>query len=195
MNLNRSRAAALFAGFALGALATPAGAQSVTVFGNGAAQECYQAALYSDDSIDAVQTCDYALDNEALTRRDRAATHINRGVVLVARRSFQEAFDDYETAREMFPDMPEVYLNRGNVYFYAERWNDAIADYDQALELGIRQERVALFNRGMAYEYSGDLEAAEADYVATLEVSPEWGRVEVRLRRVRDKMAERANGA
>jgi tetratricopeptide (TPR) repeat protein len=180
---------------AVGALAAPALAQSVTVIGTGEAQACFQAATFGETSRDALESCDYALDNERLRRRDRAATYVNRGVIHVAREEFQFAFDDYEMAREMMPEFPEIYLNRGNVYFHAERWDEAIADYEEAMARGLRQEHIAVMNRGMAREASGDLEGAESDYLHALEIVPDWSPAQQKLNRVRGKIAERAERA
>lgn len=184
---------------ALGALAAaslasaPSLAQSVTVIGSGRARACFEAAQWGDTSFGAIEDCDYALQREPLNRRDKVATFVNRGVVRAARAEYQLAFDDYERARELTPDQPEIFLNRGNVYFYAERWTDAIADYDQALELGLRRENIAFLNRGMAREFSGDLAGAEEDYLAALDVLPEWDRAEEKLQRVRRKIEDRRN--
>lgn len=140
-----------------------------------------------------LESCDDAIENSKLSRRDLAATYTNRGVINTAMKRYQEAFEDYNTAIDMMPKLPEPYVGRGNVFFLAERLDEAIADYTQALDLGLGRTHLALLNRGMAYEAQGHLEQAETDYRKAVELAPEWPLAQQKLERVVAKRQNRTN--
>lgn len=154
-------------------------AQSLTVLSNGAdARNC---SVYADQasknlflSSDAVDTCSRALDYGTLGHNDRAATLVNRGIVQVAVKRYQNALEDYTEAMQLNPALPEAYVSRGNLWFLAESFDKAIADYDKALSLGLGRAHIAHYNRGMARERTGDRDAAIADYQQALKLQPAW---------------------
>lgn len=176
-------------GLFLALAASNLAAQSVTVFGSvEEARTCMFAAetaanLHTGTQAD-LEACTVAIQNPKLSRRDRAATYCNRGIVKAAMELHQEAFEDYNAAIDLMPDLPEPYVGRGNVYFMADRLEEAIADYDKAMGLELGRMHVALLNRGMAYEKQGRLDLAETDYRKALELAPEWTLAQQKLERV-----------
>jgi Flp pilus assembly protein TadD len=58
----------------------------------------------------------------------------------------------------------------GDIYFLAERYDDAIAQYSEIIKAG-KQDEAAYVSRGLAYERTGDLDAAAADYAKVIEVA------------------------
>ena len=62
--------------------------------------------------------------------------------------------------------------------------SSAIAEYNKALDLGLRQDYVAHLNRGMAYEKLGKFYEAEADYRQAIALAPEWNMAKSKLERV-----------
>ena len=98
-----------FTGAAAGAHA------SVLVVGGGLAQSCYQAADARDKSHNALQICNRALVEEALTQDDRVATHVNRGIVHFARGAQQQAVADFDKALSLDPTEPDAWLNKAVV--------------------------------------------------------------------------------
>jgi tetratricopeptide (TPR) repeat protein len=60
------------------------------------------------------------------------------------------------------PKMAEYYLHRGTVYYYMDKYDDAITDYDLAIRLR-RNYGDAYYNRGLAYGGKGLLRQALDD--------------------------------
>ena len=154
-------------------------AQSVTVFGSveGARTCMLGAELASKMRVGLrsdVEACDSAIRSGQLSQHDRAATYCNRGIIKAAMRLDQEAFEDYNVAIESLPDLPEPYIGRGNVYFLANRLEEAIKDYTKAMDLDLGRMHVAFLNRGMAHESQGHLDLAETDYRKAVELAPQW---------------------
>src|ERR1700753_3536678 len=88
---------------------------SVTVIGGGMAENCSRAALSGKTSVPAEALCTEALEKETLSRRDRAVTLINRGVLKMRRLNWTGATQDFNEAVRVRPDMGEAYVNRGAV--------------------------------------------------------------------------------
>lgn len=183
-------------GLALLLVAPNLAAQSVMVLGSAAnARACMSgaelAASMRVGSRADLRACDAAIGNEQLSRRDLAATYTNRGVINTAMRRYQTAFEDYNTAIELMPRLPEPYVGRGNVYFLSERLDDAIGDYTRAMDLGLGRTHLALLNRGMAYEKQGRLQQAETDYREAVDLAPEWPLAQQKLQGI---VAKRQRG-
>jgi tetratricopeptide (TPR) repeat protein len=132
------------------------------------------AAEYHKPASSAIADCDAALEAEMLDKRDRAATYVNRGIILVALERYRDGYSDYLKAVELAPDLPEPYLNRGNVWFMAERYDRAIADYQKSLELRLGPAQIAHTNLGMAYARLGNRAEAEAQFRRAIDLAPEW---------------------
>ena len=147
-------------------------AQSITIFGNSDAQECYMATRL--DGGGAIDLCTKALKDGGLSARDRSATLINRGINLSQAGQHTKALEDYAAALAINPDLAEAFLNRGNTYVFLGRFDTAVEDYSMAIELETRKLHAAYFNRGLAYEGLKNLESAFADFSKALELSPEW---------------------
>ena len=72
---------------------------------------------------------------------------------------------------EQFPDNPAAWSNRGNARVSQNKLEDAIADYNKAIELAPSATDPYL-NRGTALEGLGKWEEAIADYNHVLELDP-----------------------
>ena len=155
----------------LSLLTAPAWAQSATVFGNSDAHECYMATKFGGGGLD---YCERALRHGNLTKRDRAATYVNRGINLTHMGQHTQALDDYQSALNINPKLAEAFLNRGNTYVYLQQFSSAISDYDMAIDLETRDLHAAYFNLGLAYEGLRNLDSAYGYYKKALEVKPEW---------------------
>ena len=107
MVTNRCLIAALLAAFSI-----PAGA-SVVVVGSNSARMCYLAADSASPPVRGdFQHCAVALDEEGLTRRDRAATYVNRGILRLRREMVVEAIADFDSALAIDPNQPEASQQR-----------------------------------------------------------------------------------
>lgn len=169
--MNRACLIVLVALAAVGA--TPALA-ATSSFGTGPARACFEAAERGDGGITALNECDAALGGQDLSRTDRGATLVNRGVVYLHRRAGAEALADFDRALALLPNAAEAHVNRGAALILLARWDEAIAAIDRGLELGTPDPHEAHFNRAIAYEGRGDLRAARADFARAAELAPEW---------------------
>jgi tetratricopeptide (TPR) repeat protein len=115
------------------------------------------------------------LESGKLSTKDKAATHVNRGILSMALEEYGSALGDFDAAAELHPDYGAIYLNRGNIFFIQESYDRAIAEYTKALAAEMDEPQVAYLNRGMAYETLAHWEAAAADYRGALELDPQWG--------------------
>jgi tetratricopeptide (TPR) repeat protein len=166
-----------------------AGAQAVKIYGpNPEARECFDSARTAVDSGGttryALKACSGALEGGKLKTRDKAATHVNRGILSMALTDYGKALEDFDAAMDLHPSYGAIYVNRGNVFFIREAYDDAIAEYTKALEAEMAEYQVAYLNRGMAHETLGHWEAAEADYRRALALVPDWGLAISKLARV-----------
>ncbi|MBE9115237.1 tetratricopeptide repeat protein [Lusitaniella coriacea LEGE 07157] len=73
---------------------------------------------------------------------------------------------------EEFPENPAVWSNRGNIRVGQNRLDDAIADFNQSIQLAPKAPDPYL-NRGTVYEAKGKFADAIADYNKVLELNPE----------------------
>jgi tetratricopeptide (TPR) repeat protein len=167
MTLRHVALVALAAGFA----SVAAAQMSVTTFGATDAQQCYQNA--ADDFSRDDGPCDLALKGP-LSSEDRKKTFVNRGVILNRKGEVQAAVDDFNSALEIDGALAEAFLNRGNSYFLAARYQQAEADYEQSLRLGVRKPWAAWYNIGLAREARADAEGARAAYRSALELNPDF---------------------
>ena len=65
------------------------------VYGSGLAATCSRLAIAGLYDRQTLNTCDLALEQEALGRENAAKTHVNRGVVQLRRARLTEAFADF----------------------------------------------------------------------------------------------------
>src|SRR3546814_11199193 len=80
---------------ALVAVAVPAAA-AVTVVGGSAAQSCYEAAASTVVLSHDLAVCDRPLSDEALTRYERVATLVNRGLLQMRNSTTAAASVDFD---------------------------------------------------------------------------------------------------
>ena len=161
-------AAALFTVSAGGAGA------AVQVLGSSLASSCSKAAFTNQTHAAALETCNRSLEEESLIAHDRAATHINRGILLMRRGNYEAAMRDFEEAAVIEPTLGEAYANRGSLHVVEGRFPQAVADFDRALTLGLTQPERTYFNRGVAREWMDDARGAYLDYRKAAQLNPEW---------------------
>lgn len=164
---------ALGTALALGMFGT-AGAQTI-VLGSNDARLCFEAAdIAGNTSRSGLQRCESALANDALNRRDTAATHVNYGILLFRAGRHEDAAGSYDRAIALRPDLGEAWHNRGIVWLATERFEAAEADFTRAIEEGFSEPHKAHFNRAVSYEARGMYSQAYADYQRALELRPGW---------------------
>lgn len=164
----------LLIGIALSLVSAAASAQlSVSTFGATEAQSCYQDAR--SDSATSVDSCDAALAGQALTKRDRLATLVNRGIIHNRAGRLSEALADFDKALEGDGALGEAFLNRGNAQFLAGRYDLAIADYEESLDTDLSKPWVAWYNIGLARAALKDARGARTAYERALAINPDFG--------------------
>ena len=177
------------AALAAGGLFAPLAAAQVFVIGGGLGSECYDQTQSSFVSYTkAEQTCTRALREETMNRSNRAATHVNRGVLRMRNGDYERALEDYASAQNIKPELGAAYLNEGAAYIYIREFDSALATLDKAIELNSEDLFAAYYNRAIAREHTDDVTGAYFDFKKALELKPGWELAESQLRRfsVRD---------
>ncbi len=162
-------------------LSVPANAV-VMVVGNQLGHECYIAAKLAVDPMGGIKTCTMALENEAMSRHDRAATVDNRGTLHHAMKNYQRALSDYDLSLELEADLADAYVNRAGTYIMLQRYDDAMADATKGISLGTSVSFVGYYNRAVAEQLTGKMKEAYFDYKKALELEPRFTPASDRLK-------------
>ena len=183
-----ARVAMLIAGIALASASYSArdagAAETVTRFGSTLAQACFHASYAHQPSRSGLADCDAALTEELLSRSDRAATLVNRGILRVLQNDKEGALADYAASIALDPNLGDAYINRGMVYVRESgKETLAIEEINKGLRIGSRDESVALFGRALAHEALGRISDAYHDYKRAAELKPQWTAPQIELAR------------
>lgn len=155
-------------------IAQPASAQ-ITVIGNGIAKDCYYAVKHTKGArASDLKTCKKALEDLSLARKDRAATHVNIGILYMRDRRYDKSMGHFDTAKRLTENVPEIYINMGANYIYSGEYERAISVLNQGIELGTDKMPEALFNRAMAYDNLKQYTKAYKDLRAALKLREDW---------------------
>jgi tetratricopeptide (TPR) repeat protein len=176
---------ALLAGAIIAAslFSTSANAQMVVVHGRGPAQDCYVAAARGDSDRRSLALCDLALNHDFLTAQDRAATHVNRGVIYLRRGADLRALSDFNNSVAINPNVGEAHLMRGIALLQLGRLGEANESLTQAISLNLVRPERAYYYRGAAHEEAGNAQAAYADYRRAADIAPGWRSPQAELAR------------
>lgn len=168
----RGMPAALTAGLVATAIGSAQAA--VTVLGNGVAHSCYQFAEYGGNTTDGIATCSFALEQETISVRDRAATFVNRGILRARKEDAEGALADYDRGLAMDSTLAEGYVDRGAAMIALQRYDDAVTDIDKGISLGTNSPQIAYYDRAIADEALGNIRAAYEDYKKATEIQPNF---------------------
>lgn len=155
------------------AIPTAANAGALTL-GGPLAVHCYQSAESRDASRSSVEACDRALAEEPLTRRDRAATLVNRGILHMIGTSYGAAEANFNSAIRLEPAMADPWLNKGFLRLRQGDGRAALPLLERALELHADRQALAYYARGIAHEQTGNISAAYADLQRARALDPTW---------------------
>ena len=161
-------------GLSLAISASPSAA-SVLVIQKSLAATCYESAAGKRHDWTAIQDCSSALDHEMMTRDDRAATLVNRGMLRMRSGKIDSATRDFDRALELAPTEPEVWLAKSISEFDAGNSAAALQLSDKAISLRTRQPANIIGN--------GDVEGAYADLVRARDLDPAWSDPAMQLTR------------
>ncbi len=145
--------------------------------GDNYARDCYHNSQMASQNAELVtygmlEPCDIALVYVRMNKSNRAATHTNRGVVRTALGDFEGAFSDFNIGMTLLPEAAQIFVNRGNAFYYTENYQMAIEDYNRSLELGFADLPDVYLNLGKSYERIGNMNLAVRNYRQAAELSP-----------------------
>lgn len=167
---------------AAASIAHPAGA-AISIVGGGLGRDCFMAAELKRETRTSLGTCTRALE-ESLSRKDRAATHVNRGIIYMQARNLDMAMRDYAEAIRMEPSLAEAHVNLGIALLHRGGHDrEAIASLTRGIDMKPARPEVALYTRAVAYEMVGDAKAAFEDYSAAAAARPDWNEPAEQLKR------------
>ena len=163
----------------------PAAAQ-LQVLGQSAAATCYEHALAQRHDVRAMQDCDIAVRDARVTRRDRAATLVNRGILMIHQNRHNSALEDFAAAEALGDFAPSALaVNRACALIGLGRFDEAVAQTDLAIRAGDTREADAWLNRGIALEAMDELAEAYDSYRQARRLRPDWQRPQRELSRFR----------
>jgi len=166
------------------ALVAETASAQVFVIGKGLGGECFQKTKNRYSNFrNAEQVCTRALREQAMSRENRAATYVNRGVLRMREVQYDDALADYAKALDLQPDMGAAYLNAGAAHIYRKDFDTALASLNRAIELESPDLFAAHYNRAIAREHTGDIPGAYDDFTKSLELKPGWQLAEMQLTR------------
>ena len=157
--------------------AGPAFAQ-ISVVSSNYARACFMEARADGANAD---PCDKSLQGEMLVGRDLAATYVNRAVVRTNARHMAAALTDLKRAESLRPELGEIYASRGNVFFYQDSFEEALAEHDRGIAAGMKKLHAAHYNRGLALEQLGRIEEAKEAYRQSIALAPKFDLAKARL--------------
>jgi tetratricopeptide (TPR) repeat protein len=149
---------------------------AVTVFGGGLARSCYEAVEYSRvTSARAIQFCDTALEQEQLTKRDRAATLTNRGILYMREGRHERALADYTKSIRLMPELLESKVNLGAALYSLGRYEEALKALNEGIGTDSADAKaIGYYNRALCHERLGDIQTAYQDFRRALDVRPDF---------------------
>lgn len=158
---------------------------AVRVVGTTDARACYEAARDEIASEATVALCTKALDSDELSRRDVAATKVNRGILQMHQRHYDVALADYDDAIALKPELGEAHVNKAIAMLRIDQSqaDAAVRSLTRGIELGTEEPEVAHYMRAVAYEILGDAKSAYLDYKQAAELKPDWQDPQLALRR------------
>lgn len=160
---------------------------AVTTVGGSSARSCYEAAdVPGVASTAALDACDAALNQGAISAEDIVATYVNRGVLRMRRGDLAGAIADFDEAIRRDPEEAEAYLNKGAALIRLPGKADAAVPlFSAAIEKRTKRPAHAFLGRGIAYEELGNLKSAWADYRSASAAAPRWEQPRLELARFR----------
>ncbi len=163
--------------------AFPARSAILTV-GNSLARTCFESAKARAQSPSNLTDCNRAL-TEALSREDRVATLVNRGILRLIGNNHVGANRDFDEAIALDPSQPEAWLNKAIITVQQANSAGAVPLVDRALALKTSKPALAYYVRGIAHEDAGNIKAAYADLLQARNLAPGWKEPVEQLQRFR----------
>ena len=145
------------------------------VIGDGGAKQCYLSVRHGDPGrASTIRDCKKALADIDLSRKDKAATHVNLGILQMRSGNYTQARKNYDGAIALTQNLPEAYINNSAALIYMGEYKAAIESVNKGIELGTKKMPEALFNRAMAFDHLKQYSNAYRDLKKALEFRPNW---------------------
>ena len=184
--MNAAARTALAVTVILGARLTMSSADAAAVvIGRGLAHSCYVSAQFGDNAREGVDICTRALEQEPLTKRDRASTLVNRGVLHANGGHEFDALADYDHAIAIDATLAQAYVDRSAALIALKRYDEALKSASDGLILGPAQPELAYFNRAVAEEALNNINGAYQDFKQAVALSPQFTAASDQLKRFR----------
>lgn len=105
-----------------------------------------------------------------------ALTYIRQASARFQQKNFQGAISSLDEAISLYPNNPQLYLNRGFIKHFMHDYDSALFDYNKALQISPNYA-YAYNNRGVLRVSLNDLSGAFADYDKALNINPKYSDV------------------
>jgi tetratricopeptide (TPR) repeat protein len=161
---------------------TAASSQILVSIGNSRARTCYLSAKNGFASDDLIKLCSTSLEEENLSPKDRAATYDNRGIMENRLSRLDQALASFDAAIAIDESLGDAHVNRGTVLIRQKKYEDALAEIDKGIGLGVAFMHIGYYNRAVAEELLGRYRDAYYDYMHTLEIEPKFTAASERLK-------------
>jgi tetratricopeptide (TPR) repeat protein len=164
------------------AIAIPAQAQTVITVGVGLAHDCFVHAKVGNDLSGGVTVCNLALERDVLSKKDRAGTFDNRGVMLDMLGRTEKAAEDFHTAIALDPTLGDPYVNLGAMLIKKGEHQAALEQINRGMDLGMGFPHIGYYDRAVAEQMLGRYKEAYYDYKKALELEPNFAMANERLK-------------
>ena len=146
----------------------------VAVYGFSLAHDCFVAAKAGVDPHHGIQTCTEAQREASLDKHDRAGTYINGGVMKAALGLQQAAIADYESGLALDPNIGDGHVDRGAALIILKRYDEALAEINKGIALGLTYEEIGYYNRGVVEFDMGRIKESYYDFKKASEIAPDF---------------------
>ena len=145
------------------------------VQGKGHAAQCYDYTIKENQGTrSAIESCSEAFE-QLISQKDRAATHVNRGVLYMRKGDQERAMTDYMAALKIDPNLTQAYVNQAASLIRQKKFDEALEALNTALKDKESPTRTAaLYNRAIALDWKEDYRGAYTDLKAALAIQPDW---------------------
>jgi len=157
-------------------------AQVVITLGSGRAHDCFLHAKAGSALQEGVQMCSGALDYDPLSKKDRAGTLDNRGVLLDMMGRTEDARRDFNEAIALDPTLGDPYVNLGAMLIKQGQHQEALTQINRGIELGMNYPHIGYYDRAVAEQMLGQFKEAYYDYKKVLELEPNFVMASERLK-------------
>jgi len=101
----------------------------------------------------------------------------NLGIFYLNRGEYGKAMEPLSLVVKLAPDYAQGHANLATLFYYTERWDEALAEYGKSLT--VSPTATAYSNRGAIYHFKGDYEHAKEEYRRALDLDGKnpllWG--------------------